>query len=140
MKKTALIIALLMLLLLIACQKTPYVKIGNATVSVELAITPEEKAKGLMHREYLAEDKGMLFIFEDEKTPSFWMKNTLLPLDMVFINSDNKIVDILIAEPCKKDPCKNYTPKADAKYVLEINAGFSEKHNAKIGDEVSFKI
>lgn len=140
MKKTALIIALLMLLLLIACQKTPYVKIGNTTVSVELAITSEEKAKGLMHREYLAEDRGMLFIFEDEKAPSFWMKNTLIPLDMVFINSDNKIVDILVAEPCKKDPCKTYTPKADAKYVLEVNAGFSERHNVKIGDEVSLKI
>ena len=140
MKKTALIIALLMLLLLIACQKAPYVKIGNTTVSVELAVTSEEKAKGLMHREQLAENKGMLFIFEDEQALSFWMKNTLIPLDMVFINSDNRIVDILVAEPCKKDPCKTYTPKADAKYVLEVNAGFSERHNAAIGDEVSLKI
>ena len=137
MKKT---ISILMLILLIACTTGPYVQLGDAKVIVELAVTPEEKAKGLMHREYLDENKGMLFIFEDEKAPSFWMKNTLIPLDMIFINSDNKIVDILVAEPCKKDPCKSYTPKADAKYVLEVNAGFSERHNAKIGDEVSLKI
>ena len=129
-----------MLILLIACTTGPYVQLGDAKVIVELAVTPEEKAKGLVHREYLDENKGMLFIFEDEKAPSFWMKNTLIPLDMIFINSDNKIVDILVAEPCKKDPCKSYTPKADAKYVLEVNAGFSERHNAKIGDEVSIKI
>jgi len=137
MKKT---ISILMLILLIACTTGPYVQLGDAKVIVELAVTPEEKAKGLMHREYLDENKGMLFIFEDEKAPSFWMKNTLIPLDMIFINSDNKIVDILVAEPCKKDPCKSYTPKADAKYVLEVNAGFSERHNAAIDDEVSFKI
>ena len=131
---------ILILAFLVSCTSAPYVKIGDAKVLVELAVTPEEKAKGLMHREYLDENKGMLFIFEDEKAPSFWMKNTLIPLDMIFINSDNKIVDILVAEPCKKDPCKSYTPKADAKYVLEVNAGFSERHNAKIGDEVSLKI
>jgi len=131
---------ILILAFLVSCTSAPYVKIGDAKVLVELAVTPEEKAKGLMHREYLDENKGMLFIFEDEKAPSFWMKNTLIPLDMIFINSDNKIVDILIAEPCKKDPCKSYMPKADAKYVLEVNAGFSERHNANIGDEVSLKI
>ncbi len=134
------LLIVLLLALIVSCTSAPSVKIGDAKVLVELAVTPEEKAKGLMHREYLAEDRGMLFIFENERTPSFWMKNTLIPLDMVFINSDNKIVDILVAEPCKKDPCKSYTPKADAKYVLELNAGFSERHNAKIGDEVSLKI
>jgi uncharacterized membrane protein (UPF0127 family) len=134
------LLIILLLALIVSCTKAPYVEIGDAKVLVELAITSEEKAKGLMHREYLDENKGMLFIFEDEKAPSFWMKNTLIPLDMVFINSGNKIADILIAEPCKKDPCKSYTPKANAKYVLEVNAGFSERHNAKIGDEVSLKI
>lgn len=138
--RNKILLAFIIMIFLVACNQMPRVDIGNASVIVELAITPEEKAKGLMHREYLDENKGMLFIFEDEKAPSFWMKNTLIPLDMIFINSENKIVDILLAEPCKKDPCKSYTPKADAKYVLEVNAGFSERHNAKIGDEVSIKI
>ncbi|MEM4263449.1 MAG: DUF192 domain-containing protein [Candidatus Woesearchaeota archaeon] len=133
------LLPVLLLALIVSCASAPYVKIGDTKVTVELAITPEEKAKGLMYREYLAEDRGMLFVFEEEKAPSFWMKNTLIPLDMIFINSENKIVDILLAEPCKKDPCRSYTPKADAKYVLEVNAGFSERHNANIGDEVSIK-
>lgn len=137
MKKTILV---LVLSVLIACTSSQYIEIGDTKVSVEVPETPAEMARGLMHREYLAEDSGMLFVFDKEKKHSFWMKNTLIPLDMIFINSENTIADILAAEPCKEDPCKSYIPKAEAKYVLEVNAGYAEKHNIQIGDEIKLNI
>ena len=137
MKKIA---PILILILLIACTAGPSVQVGDTKVNVELAITAEEKAKGLMHREYLDENAGVLFVFEKEGIPGFWMKNTLISLDMIFIDSDNKIVDIMTVEPCKKEPCKRYSPKTDSKYVLEVNAGFAEKHNLQIGEEVKLNI
>ena len=134
------ILPILLLFILIACTSGPYVEIGDTKVDLELAITPAEQARGLMHREYLDENSGMLFVFEQEGKPGFWMKNTLISLDMIFINADDKIVDIMTAEPCEKDPCKSYTPQAEAKYVLEVNAGFAQKHNIEIGDEVKLNI
>ena len=110
---------------------------GEVTVYVELAETPDEVTIGLMHRESLDEDAGMLFIFEDEDFRYFWMKNTLIPLDMIFIDSTLTIVDIKKdVQPCEADPCPLY-PSADiAMYVLEVNAGFSEKNGIGIGDKV----
>ena len=132
---------LLALIFLIACTpKVPQVEIGDAIVIVELAITPEEQAKGLMHRTHLGENKGMLFIFEKEKPLSFWMKNTFIPLDMIFINSENKIVDFKKAKPCQGENCKQYTSKDDAKYVLEVNAGFAEQHKVSVGDEIKMNV
>jgi len=140
--KKAILLALMLVLVSCTAEQNPAhsMQIGATKVNLELAITPAEQAKGLMHREYLAEDRGMLFIFEYEQMQSFWMKNTLIPLDMIFIDSDDKIVDIMTAEPCEKEPCKSYTPKAEAKYVLEVNAGFAEKHNIEIGEEAKLNI
>lgn len=131
---------ILLLLLMTACTSAPSAIVGNTTIPLELALTPEEKAKGLMHREYLAENTGMLFVFEDEGRPGFWMKNTLIPLDMIFINSNNKVVDIMTAEPCEKEPCEKYLSEQQAKYVLEVNKGFAEKHNIQIGEEIKLNI
>ncbi|MBW3001570.1 DUF192 domain-containing protein [Candidatus Woesearchaeota archaeon] len=133
--------SVLLLIILTACAaKTPFVEIGGVQVNVELPKTPAEMARGLMHRESLGENDGMLFVFEQEGKPGFWMKNTLIPLDMIFIDADNKIVDILSAEPCEEDPCQSYVSKDDAKYVLEVNQGFAQKHNIQIGDEVKLNI
>jgi hypothetical protein len=134
------IISIMLLVLLIACASGPTAEIDDTKVNLELAVTASERAKGLMHRESLGENDGMLFVFEQEGKPGFWMKNTLISLDMIFIDSNNKIVDIMTAVPCEKEPCKSYTPKAEAKYVLEVNAGFAEKHNIQIGDEVKLNI
>ena len=104
---------------------------------VELAVTPEQRSKGLMYRKSLDEDKGMLFIFENSGKYGFWMKNTLIPLDIIWID-ENKTI-IYISEntpPCKQDPCPSYIPNAEAKYVLELNAGISNKTRIKIGDKV----
>jgi uncharacterized membrane protein (UPF0127 family) len=80
-----------------------------------------------MFRETLPENAGMLFIFETEQTHSFRMKNTLIPLDMLRLDTNLQIVDIQTAAPCKTDSCPSYIPAASAKYVLELNQEASKK-------------
>lgn len=109
-------------------------------VEVEIVNTPETRQKGLMFRESLGENEGMLFIFEEEGLYPFWMKNTLIPLDIIWISQDMQIVDIKTAVPCNEDPCPNYSPSGKALYVLEVNAGFAERKGIEIGDEVNFQM
>lgn len=97
-----------------------------ASFKVEIARTPEEHKKGLMNRNYLAKDKGMLFIFSQQKPLAFWMKNTLIPLDMIFISQDKEIISITHnAQPCHQSHCPSYYSHGQAKYVLEINGGLT---------------
>lgn len=104
-------------------------------VNAEIADSPEEWQKGLMYREYLADDSGMLFVFNDSNYRSFWMKNTLIPLDMIFVSANGTIVDINEDfQPCKTDFCDSYKSKGKARYVLEVNGGFAEGNNISIGD------
>lgn len=103
-------------------------------INVELADTPEERKTGLMYRESLLQNRGMLFIYENEAIRTFWMKNTLIPLDMIFLNKDFEIVDILEGvPPCEKDPCPIYPSKGEAQYVLEVNSGLSEISGLAVG-------
>jgi hypothetical protein len=111
---------------------------GENCFFVELAKTNAERKKGLMNVKQLNENKGMFFIFEREGIYHFWMKNTLIPLDIIWIDSDNKIVFIKeSAQPCKSLVCPNINPEAKAKYVLEINGGQAKAIGLKIGDNVS---
>jgi len=113
--------------------------INNNCFYVELAETQEERSRGLMYRETLDKDKGMLFIFDEEKEHSFWMKNTLIPLDIIWINKDKEVVDIKKnVQPCVEEKCEIFKPSNKAKYVLELNAGQSDKTNIKIGDRFNF--
>lgn len=112
------------------------VEIGGIVINAEIADDDKERAIGLMNRTSLAENAGMIFIFDDEKHRSFWMKNTLMPLDMIFISANGAIVDITTMQPCKSLFCESYKSKQPAKYVLEVNAGFAEKHGVKVGDRV----
>lgn len=108
---------------------------------VELARTREEQAQGLMFRQSLSRDKGMLFIFPGEGIYSFWMKNTLIPLDIIWINENKEVV--FISEnilPCEKDPCPLFGPDKKANYVLEINGGVSKEIGLKVGDKVESDI
>ncbi len=101
---------------------------GDQCFMVELARTPAERQKWLMYRESMEENSGMLFVFETSDIYGFWMKNTLIPLDMLRIDEQLNIVKVLTAEPCKTDPCSTYNPWATAKYVLEINAWMAAKY------------
>jgi hypothetical protein len=87
-----------------------------------------------MNREYLEEDSGMLFIFTEEEKKSFWMKNTLIPLDIIFISENYLINDIYSVQPCETDECELYS--ANAKYVLEVDEGYCEENNINVGDFV----
>ncbi|MBI4164096.1 MAG: DUF192 domain-containing protein [Candidatus Aenigmarchaeota archaeon] len=108
----------------------------NRTVgfNVEVADTPIKRTIGLMNRTALPEKSGMLFIFDQEGIQGFWMKNTLIPLDMVFISADKKITHIQRnAQPCKTLDCQIYSSEKPAKYVVEINGGLADKLGIKEG-------
>jgi len=109
--------------------------INDQTFYIELATTPAMRERGLMHRESMPANQGMLFEFEGESLRSFWMKNTLIPLEMIWIDAKKTIVDMQLAEPCVTENCTIYQGKAPAKYVLELNQNVLR---AQIGDRVEF--
>ncbi len=108
---------------------------------VEIADTPEKHARGLMFRRDLKSDFGMLFVFEGEEVRSFWMKNTLIPLDMIFINGAKQIVGMHESvPPCTADPCPSYESGLPARFVLELAGGTANKLKLKIGDKIFIPI
>jgi uncharacterized membrane protein (UPF0127 family) len=110
---------------------------GDHYVKVEVVTDPADQVRGLMYRRSLGKESGMLFIFRREEPQSFWMKNTLIPLDMIFVSADLVIVDITTMQPCTTDPCPSYTSRQPAKYVVEVNADYCRSHNIVIGDKIS---
>ena len=113
---------------------TPFVIIHKETLYVEISYKEEEREVGLMFREKLDENRGMLFIFENERLLLFWMRNTKVPLSIAFINSKEIIVDIQDMEPMTETAHRSRFP---AIYALEVNQGWFKKHNVEIGDNVS---
>lgn len=108
----------------------------RAAVSVELAVTPGQRQFGLMYREHLAADAGMLFVFPAPDQLKFWMKHTEIPLDMIFADSAGVVVGIVAkATPYSEKPVG---PDAPALYVLEVNGGFCARHGVRAGDKLSF--
>ncbi|MBT3866227.1 DUF192 domain-containing protein [Candidatus Woesearchaeota archaeon] len=128
----------LFVLFLASCSAHPYILVDDEKVLVEVVDEAIEMQKGLMFREELCDNCGMIFVFGSDMEHSFWMKNTLIPLDMVFINSENVVVDVLHADPCEKDPCAHYVPKDKARYVLEVNKNTFDV--SLIGTKVEIKI
>ena len=110
---------------------------GEVSFDVEIADSEIKRTIGLMNRTTLPEKSGMLFIFNSEITASFWMKNTLISLDMVFISENKTIINIKRnAQPCKTLDCETYKSERPVKYVLEINGGLADKLNIKEGNNV----
>ncbi|MGV8085669.1 MAG: DUF192 domain-containing protein [Candidatus Bilamarchaeum sp.] len=114
--------------------KTLILQTGSKSVNVnaEIADTFLSKMKGLMGRKFLDQNSGMLFIFDKPDYHSFWMMNTTIPLDAIFISENGTVVDIITMQPCKSITCPNYVPKEKALYVLEVNAGFSSRNGFEI--------
>ncbi len=108
-------------------------------IIVELALDSAAQAKGLMYRESMPEDRGMLFMFPTTQPLAFWMKNTLIPLDIIYIAEDGAIVDIVTAEPCQTIYCHSYPSKMPGKYVLELNAGMAERLGLEVGTNLNRK-
>ncbi len=108
-------------------------------LQIEVVRTPAERARGLMFRSSLPEDQGMLFIFERSEKHSFWMKNTLISLDIIWMDSQKRIIHIQPqVPPCKQDPCPLYGPPGKSLYVLEVNAGIADRLKLRTGMPLAF--
>ena len=112
----------------------------KSPIIVEVASDDATREQGLMYRDHLADDRGMIFLFTQAGEYPFWMKNTLIPLDMIWMDADHRIVHIAHdVPPCKADPCPNYPPNAKASSVLELAAGVAAKHHLADGNVLRFE-
>lgn len=122
--------------------KKKFVKVflpDGFAITAEVAISDEERQLGLMFREKLNPDQGMLFVFKDEDFHFFWMKNMKLSIDILWLDKEKRIVHIEHnVPPCKKPPCASYSSKIPAMYVLEIKAGLADKNKLKLYDRLEF--
>jgi len=117
------------------------IRINNHIFSVELAISTTERSRGLMHRGSLAANTGMLFIYSEPQTVSFWMKETLIPLDLLFFDKDGQLIELHHnIQPCKVSACKTYTNKKPAQFALEFAAGTAKKMGIKEGSNFTIVI
>lgn len=119
---------------------TVIIDIGEETrlVEVEVADSPEQQARGLMFRESLDADAGMLFLFFEETRTGFWMKDTLIPLSIAFFAQDGEILSILDMEPCaEEENCPNYDPGVSFRGALEVNQGAFDEWGVEVGDHIS---
>jgi uncharacterized membrane protein (UPF0127 family) len=128
---------------LAACDPTPQVAITSsdnsqrAAVKVEIASTPDARELGLMYRNHLDDNAGMIFIFPAPNSAQFWMKNTVIPLDMLFADSNGKVLGIVAnAQPYSEALLGGYSGTV---YVLEVNAGYAAKHHVVTGDRLEFQ-
>lgn len=109
---------------------------GEHTFTVEIADDKDSRTLGLMHRDSLDDEKGMLFIYEEERTPAFWMKNMQIPIDIIFMDKDFTVVDYFEnVPPCEEEPCERYMPASKSQYILEVTAGTSSKIVLEKGDK-----
>ena len=109
-------------------------------VSVEIVADPESRAQGLMYRDHLGDGNGMLFIFPESGEYPFWMKNTRIPLDMIWIDANRRIAHVKHdVPPCRIADCPSYPPNAIALYVLEVDGGVARQHGLKAGDALRFE-
>jgi len=136
MKKFFLPLVLLLLLNTSSCMSgEPRVRLGGEWFTVELATTPEKQALGLMFREQMDDDHGMLFIFPSESFRSFWMKNTRISLDIFYFDNELRLVSVSEnTPPCRTPQCPSYPSTGPARYVLELNAGKAAQLGVKPGD------
>jgi uncharacterized protein len=105
-------------------------------IRVEVADSSDERSRGLMFREEMPPDAGMVFLWEDPTSGGFWMKNTLIPLSIAFWNGEGRILAILDMEPCEEDPCPVYYPGVAWTGALEVNQGFFDRLGIEVGDRV----
>lgn len=138
---------LLIVMLLAACGGTAAappgsvipVTIAGHTIRAEVAATPEQRQRGLMGREKLADDEGMLFVYSVDKPGLwYWMKDTPLPLSIAFIDKDYRIINT--ADMAPMDETTHYTTAAPCRYVLEVSQGWFARHTIKPGDVVQFSL
>ena len=109
-----------------------------SVIDIEVADNNQRRARGLMYRKSLPADAGMLFVFDEEEIQGFWMKNTYIPLDMLFVNADNEIITIHTNTAPLKE--WNYASTRPALYVVEVNAGYCAQKQITEGDKIIFEL
>ena len=139
MRPTAAVSCCLLLIARCASATSHWVELGGKRYDVEIADTDAERERGLMFRDTLAADRGMLFIHEREAPQAYWMKNTHIPLDILYFDNSRRLVsqqrDV---PPCSLgDACPSYPSQASARYVLELNAGQAEKLRLEDGAQLT---
>ena len=117
---------------------TAVIDTGNEVVlvDVEVADSPEERAEGLMNRDSLDEDEGMLFVFFEANTGGFWMKNTRIPLSIAFFDRNGEILSIMDMDPCRESPCPSYDPGVSYWGALEVNQSAFDEWGVEVGDTI----
>ena len=128
----------------------PAVDRGTATITtrsgarvvlqVEIVRTRAERQQGLMGRRSLAAKAGMVFVYPSDVTGGFWMKNTLIPLDIAFYDARGRILRTLTMVPCRRDPCRIYAPGVAYRAALEVNAGSFRRWNVRVGDRIAVRV
>lgn len=132
--ETIILLVLLMVLFIPKSKKIANICFQQHCFSVEVADTFLKQQKGLMFRENLPKNEGMLFIFKEEANYPFWMKNTYIPLDIIWVNGNGEVVFIKENAQACKETCDPINPQQNALYVLEINGGISREINLTLGD------
>jgi uncharacterized protein len=120
-----------------ASSDLPWVELNGRRFQVEVARDDASRARGLMFRDELAADRGMLFVFDRAEPQAFWMRNTRIPLDILYFDSQLKLVSVAAGvPPCTTPQCPSYPSKGPAQYTLELNAGMARALGSKAGDEL----
>ncbi len=115
--------------------------IGSEKFMVEIADTPEKQMTGMMYREFIPDDFGMLFIDETMSQRSFWMKNCRVHLDIIYLDKNKQVINIHFnVPPCKREPCPSYKSQRPAQYVLELRGNRAKELNLKPGDIIFFSL
>jgi uncharacterized membrane protein (UPF0127 family) len=114
---------------------------SGKVLQTEVMANDEDRAMGLMFRPSLAQDHGMLFVFDRVDFHGFWMKNCKFAIDMVWLDEERKVVHVAESvPPCKSDPCPVYQPLRRAAYVVELNAGQARREKAVLGAALTFEL
>lgn len=137
-----LMVPLLALAALAGCAQPvrgPWVEVASQRFRVEVVDNDATRTRGLMFRERLDADAGMLFVFEAEQPLAFWMKNTLIPLDILYFDNDGVLVSMAErTPPCRSGSCPTYPSARPARFVLELNAGTAKSLGIRPGARITF--
>ena len=134
MKLSKKIIYIILIILVLSCQKKKTIYIHNYQLNIEIADTKEKQMKGLMFRKNLAANAGMLFVYKKSQKVSFWMKNTFIPLSIAYINANFKIIHMADMSPLDEE--NHHSSIYPVMYTLEVNQGWFKERNIKIGDYI----
>lgn len=118
---------------------TAVTTVAGRKINLEVARTPTQQAIGLMHRESIADDRGMLFVFDPPRPVGFWMKNVRFPLDMIFLENGQVKAIAPAVPPCQTEPCPTYGPETPVNQVIELRGGRAAELGIRVGDRLDIQ-